>query len=97
AARALAQDLLERDETLKQRVDRAFLKLLSRAPTADEFRLLEQLHKQQLARYQASPKDAEALLGVGLHPRSEADPAELAALTSVTRALFNLHESITSY
>jgi hypothetical protein len=50
-------------------------------------------HERQ---YREDPAAARALLGIGDAPTPAGlDPAELAAWTSVTRVLLNLHETIT--
>jgi hypothetical protein len=51
-----------------------------------------------LEQFQASAQSAKELLTVGSRPAaSDIDAAELAAWTSVARALMNLHEFITRY
>lgn len=98
AARVFAQELMTAHADPAERLDAAFQQLLSRAPSTDEVALLARLYKKQLARYLAKPADAKLLLGIGLSPAvASLDPAELAATTAVTRALLNLHETITRY
>ncbi|MCA9271199.1 MAG: DUF1553 domain-containing protein, partial [Planctomycetales bacterium] len=76
----------------------AFGVVLQREPTGAEVDVLEKLRAKHLAEYQADPGSAAALLKVGASPPAEGlDPAELAAWTSVTRTLLNLHETITRY
>jgi hypothetical protein len=70
--------------------------VLSRPATAKEIELLSALYRSHLAQYQQSPSDAAELLDVGdRKPAEDLDPAELAAWTSVARALLNLNETIT--
>ena len=58
----------------------------------------KRLEEQQLARFSHDIAAAEALLQVGIHPvKSPGPKAQLAAWCSVSRALFNLHETITRY
>jgi len=98
AARVLAQELVAANEQINERLELAFDRLLLRRPTAEELTLLGELHHGQLERYKADPEAAKQFLGVGLAPVPDTlDPADLAATTAVTRALFNLHESITRY
>mgnify|MGYP003312709774 CR=1 FL=1 len=69
-----------------------------RKPHPEESKILKALYDRQLKRYTQSPQEANELLKVGLHPAGkEANPMDLAAFTSVTRALLNLHETITRY
>ena len=75
----------------------ALSKIASDAVPA-EAAILTALYEKQLARYKSRPADATALLGVGLRPANkELNPIDLAATTAVTRALLNLHETITRY
>ena len=98
AARVLAQELVAGGQAFPGQLDTAFQRILSRSPTSEELTLLTSLHEKQLARYRETPEDATKLLAVGLNPPAdEKDPARLAAMTAVTRALLNLHETITRY
>lgn len=98
AARVLAQDLVAGGQAFPGQLETAFQRILSRSPTSEETTLLTSLHEKQLARYRETPEDATELLAIGLNPPAdEKDPARLAAMTAVTRALLNLHETITRY
>ncbi len=98
AARALAERLAAQEGSFADRLDAAMQRLLARSATAEERALLESLYHDQLGRYRNRPGDAAKLLGVGLSEVTGThDPVELAALTAVTRALLNLHETITRY
>ncbi len=71
---------------------------LTREPRQDEIKLLKTLYEEDLQAYRQSPKAAAEILSVGLNPPPEKiDQAELAAWTSVSRAVLNLHEMITRY
>jgi Protein of unknown function (DUF1553)/Protein of unknown function (DUF1549)/Planctomycete cytochrome C len=97
AARVFAQRILkEGGRGAPQRLDWAFLHALSRKPTPQERGALAGLYRKNLARFQAAPADAKKLLQVGDAPvASGVPPAELAAMTTVARAILNLHETIT--
>jgi hypothetical protein len=97
AARVFAQHILnDGGRTAPQRLDWAFFRALSRKPTPAERRTLAALYSKNLARFQAAPDDAKQLIRVGDAPlASSAPPAELAAMTTVARAILNLHETIT--
>ena len=98
AARVLAEKLTGDSRPFDERLELGFQALLQRKPHAEEHKLLKALYDRQLKRYIQSPQEANALLKVGLHPAGrEANPMDLAAFTSVTRALLNLHETITRY
>ena len=63
-----------------------------------KIKLLKTLYEEDLQAYRQSPKAAAEILSVGLNPPLEKiDQAELAAWTSVSRAVLNLHEMITRY
>ncbi len=97
AARGLAQRVLKEEPTdLDRRLVRAFRHTLGRKPQPDEVAVLKQTHQEQLARFQADPAAAKALIAVGESKAPESsDPAALAAMTSVANVLLNLNETIT--
>jgi len=69
---------------------------LARTPSAQETDLLLELLKRHRAEFSEDRKSAEELLKNGESPyNSEHDPVELAAWTSVSRTILNLHETIT--
>jgi hypothetical protein len=96
AARALAARVMKEEPgDAPARLERAFRLVLSRAPRAREVAMLLGLWNEHHSQYAADPSSARALLGVGDLPMPpELDQAELAAWTSVTRVLLNLHETI---
>ncbi|MBM3458054.1 MAG: DUF1553 domain-containing protein [Armatimonadetes bacterium] len=79
-----------------ERIRWAWRTVLGREPAEAETGSLARLLGRSRARYGANPQDAAALLRVGQMPGPEgmAGP-ELAAWTTVARALFNLSETIT--
>ena len=98
AARVMAARLLSEPEGADNLVSRACLLCLSRAPGAEESRILGEFHSQELLRFTASPDDAAQFLAVGAMPApQEIAPIQLAAATSLARAILNLHETITRY
>jgi hypothetical protein len=75
---------------------RAGRRVLGRPPRPEELSELTALHAEQRARYAADPAAARALLSIGPAPSARDIPeADLAAMTSVARALLNLHECVT--
>jgi hypothetical protein len=97
AARVLAVRVVEQDELDdKEKLKWLWNEVLSRDPQADELNALSDYLYVSLKEYSADPKAAEELLSVGLAPVPEKSPtSELAAWTTVCRALLNLSESIT--
>jgi Protein of unknown function (DUF1553)/Protein of unknown function (DUF1549)/Planctomycete cytochrome C len=97
AARVFAEHALkDGGPTLARQITWAFTRTTSRLPGASELKTLTTLHEKSLARFRANPKAANELIHVGERPAaSTASPAAVAAMTTVTRALLNLHETIT--
>ena len=97
AARALAERVLGEAGGDSAIAD-AFERVLLRPPGAEERDTLHGFHDRELDRFHDDPAAAAAFLGIGQRPVPAAcEPAELAAMTSVTRAILNLHETVTRY
>jgi len=99
AARSLAEHILrEGGRDMKQRIDWAFARALARKPNAQESKLLSDLYRKQIARYTKDKLAAEKLISAGDAPvPKDLDVPEMAAWTSVSRVVLNLHETITRY
>jgi hypothetical protein len=98
AAKALAEILLSNEKDDDSRIDAAYTRTLARKPTTKERKTLKAFLERERARFQNEENQAEAFLKVGLRiPDSDHPPVELAALTSMSRAILNLHETITRY
>jgi len=97
AARALATKIMANDmNDDNERIRWAWRQVLGRSAESEEATLLADLLKKHRAEFTADPKAAEALVSVGISPRpKDANLTELAAWTSVSRALLNLNETIT--
>lgn len=97
AARMLAERIWhEGGARVSDRITWAYREVLSRAPESREMILLAELYSAHRAQYLEDREAAEALVATGYAPVPEDIPAhELAAWTSVARALLNLHETIT--
>ncbi|MFP6907199.1 MAG: DUF1553 domain-containing protein [Verrucomicrobiota bacterium] len=95
-ARVFAQRILqEGGDTFSTRLSFAFAWAFSRKPERKEADVVAGLLEKHLAHYRGDPAAAKALIQVGeFAAPGELDPAELAAWTSVARALLNLHETI---
>jgi hypothetical protein len=87
-AARIAKEGVERD-----RIALAFRLCLSRRPTAAEKRRLEQLFRKEVDELRRTPEEASTLAGKKADAKN--DVAELAALTTVSRVLLNLDETIT--
>jgi len=97
AARVFAQKALSGGgSTFNRQIEWAFLRALGRPPSADEQGVLKNLYRRSLARFQAAPAEAAKFVRIGEAPLPEnMKPADLAAMTTVTRTILNLHETIT--
>ncbi|HZT38148.1 MAG TPA: DUF1553 domain-containing protein [Bryobacteraceae bacterium] len=96
ASRAFAANILKSGSDWNARLNWAFLKALSRTPDKEERRILTGLYRRDLARFRSGESDATRFLAVGeWRPPSDLDTNELAAMTTVARAILNLHETIT--
>jgi hypothetical protein len=97
AARVFAVRLLrEGGASERERLTFAFRQALDRAPQDEELKILTELYQKHRQQYAADKAAADLLLKVGDAPLPDGlDRTELAAWTSVARAIFNLHEMVT--
>jgi hypothetical protein len=97
AARVLAARVLkEGGPDPAARITWLFETVLSRKPTPEEAQVLAGLLAKHAKEYGADRAAAQKVLSTGARPLPpDADVAELAAWTSVTRTVLNLHETIT--
>jgi len=97
AARVFAQNALEKGgPTLNASISWAFMQALGRTPAPGEQQILTDLYRTSLQDFRANPQRAASLLQVGEAPvAKDLKPNDLAAMTMVTRAIVNLHETIT--
>ena len=99
AARVLAEQTIKQGgSNVSDRIAWAFVRVLDRKPKPEESAVLAKLYAKDAEEYASDKAAAQDLISVGDHPvDSTIEPAELAAWTSVTRAILNLHETITRY
>jgi hypothetical protein len=97
AARAFAQNALTSGgASFDQQLGWAFRQALNRPPEHQERRLLAELHDKALARFRSSTSEAAEFTSVGeLAAPAALHRQQIAAMTVVTRAILNLHETIT--
>src|ERR1051326_6585164 len=97
ASRVFAEHIMKQGgRGIASQIEWAFQRAVSRKPTAEERRILTDLHGKSLAKFRASPGDARSLIHEGEAPlMTDLKPADLAAMTTVARAILNLHETIT--
>ena len=76
----------------------AYQQALGRPPQKGEISTLVDLFAKHLQKYQQDKDAAAQTLAVGDWPADKTiDPVELAAWTSVSRTILNLHETITRF
>ena len=99
AARVLATKVLEQQTSnFEAKLRWIMQQALMRSPRSDEVTLLKELYETDLKTYQGKPEEARKLISIGETPLPKnVDHPDLAAWTSVTRAVLNLHESISRY
>jgi cytochrome c553 len=97
AARVFAERILRSGGgTFAERLRWAYARALARAPRDEEVRILEQLFRKHSAEYRANPEEAAKVIRAGLAAAAkDLNAVELAAWTSVARAILNLPEIIT--
>jgi hypothetical protein len=96
AARVFAAAAMRDGKSDPERLNAMCRRALSRPAKPEEIKVLEGLLAKHRAEFKADADGAQKLLKVGLAPvPANADPAELAAWTSVARVVLNLHEAVT--
>ena len=97
AARKFAERIMtEGGAETAERVVWAFKQAVSRVPTEEESRILEELFLRHFDVFAQDRQAAEKVLETGLADVAEGlEKTELAAWTSIARVILNLHETIT--
>ncbi len=96
AARILAERIIREEKSADDRIQRAFLLLVSRKPTDAERTILLQAFDRHLADYRKNPAGAKKLLSIGEKPADpKIDAVELAAYAQVCSLILNLDETVT--
>ena len=96
AARTFAaRTVRDGGKTDEQRLEFAFWEAVSRSPDEVERNILKKLLADNRKQYAEQPAEAKQLVSIGLSPApDDIDPVELAAWTTVARAILNMNESI---
>ncbi len=97
SARNLAVKILKQGgESTEQRLQFGYRTVVSREARPAELAILTELLAKHLQEYEANPSSAAELLAIGMSGSPADIPApQLAAWTSISRVLLNLHEGIT--
>ena len=96
AARALAASVAEENESTKDQIAAAFVRLTGRKPDATEQAVLEQVFDSQRKLFEnGGQQDAAKFTALGeLKSETQLSPAELAALTAACQVIMNLDATI---
>jgi hypothetical protein len=96
AARVFAQHAMASGGTrFDSQLEWIFDRALNRPPTGEERTILRGLYERNLKRFGADPAAARTFIAAGETPvPPNANVVRLAALSTVTRAVLNLHELI---
>lgn len=93
ASRLLAEKMIKKERTIKQRVVYAFKALTSRPPRPKEVEILSELYEKEYQDFKRSPVKVRALLKVGDFPADKSlNPVEIAACTTVASTIMNFDE-----
>ncbi len=102
SARVFAARVIEESDSTEfdTRLSHAFQLALSRKPSTEEIKILERLFGESLVEFQANKKATSDILAIGNAPTPDAETShtnqsELAAWTTVARAILNMNETIT--
>ncbi len=97
AARVFAERIVkEGGADTAARLHWAYRRAVSRSANPVEVKLLTDLYQKHLTAFRTDLASAKKAVAIGRSPLpKDMDPAELAAWTSVARAILNLHETIT--
>lgn len=99
AARSLASLVLQQRDSTGERINLIFERAFSREVLESERKVIEALFESQQEFYEANVEKARELISIGQTPEltnqeSQVSSVELAAWTSVCRAVMNMHEFV---
>ncbi len=94
AARALGEDVMAQFDAPKEQIQKAFESILTRVLSSKEQNMLLDIYQKEQERFGENEIEAVQLLQVGNSPvHSSLSKEQLAALTVVINAIFNLDEA----
>ncbi len=96
ASRTFAQRLLAEQNTVEDKIDKAFQSIICRKATDKEKSILQAYFKEQLALFKNKKLNAEKTLAIGTSPvNKQVDIFESAALMKLVSTIYNMEEAIT--
>lgn len=98
SAQAFAERIVRSGADHSGRLEFAFRQALNRQPTPAESQILNRIYEKHRAEFAEDPAAAQKSIATGIRqPPEDLDAVELAAWTSVSRIILNLHETMTRY
>lgn len=95
ASRVLAEKLMQQDQTVEEKIETAFKRIICRDIKAEEKQLLAEYFDEEQTYFQANPANARELLAVGEYERiTELNEIRTAALMQVIHTIYNMEEAI---
>jgi hypothetical protein len=96
ASRVLAQRLLTEQNTIEDKIGKAFYSIICRKPSKKEKEILTTYYLEQLALFNNQKLNAEKTLAIGKSSiNKQVDLNESAALMKVVSTIYNMEEAIT--
>ena len=94
AARKLAEQLMEGDQSSESIIEESFLRINTRKPDEKELEVLQEIFETELARFEKDVDATKELLQTGASPYNQKlNLPEMAALTVVINTIYNLDEA----
>lgn len=95
ASRVMAQNLLNEQSSVEQKINTAFRRIICRRPTEKEFKLLNGYYTEQLQQFNQKKLDAALTLKVGEYPQDKrVNENQLGAMMKTVNMMYNLEEAI---
>ena len=95
ASRVLAEKLMQDNQTVEEKIETAFQRIICRDIKPEEKQLLSEYYLEEQAYFQTNPANAHELLDVGEYKRAtQLDETETAALMQVIHTIYNMEEAI---
>ncbi len=96
ASRVFAQNLVEENSSVDEKIAKAFHRIICRKPDKKETDILKSYYADQLQQFKEKKLNAEVTIKVGEFPQDEkADVNATAALMKVISTIYNMEEAIT--
>ncbi|MEM6698712.1 MAG: PSD1 and planctomycete cytochrome C domain-containing protein [Bacteroidota bacterium] len=95
ASRVLAENLMEDANSISEKIEFAFQKIVCRKITANEKDLLMNYYQEELIHFQSNEEAAQNLLSIGEYEQSESlEKSKVAAMMQVVHTIYNMEEAI---